>query len=164
MSSNTIICFRDILNFNNISNCGTMKITSGKFISYIALLLCFIMQFNIKTQAQDSTKIIPIPKLVYLNLDSSGYQCIFSGAPETVSFHSGLVTLNPGDSMGHHNTKDYEEILIVFSGEGQMIFESGKKFNLKYGMIAYCPPQTEHDVTNTSTKPMKYLYIATKTK
>jgi mannose-6-phosphate isomerase-like protein (cupin superfamily) len=141
-----------------------MKFISKEFISILISFLCFIIHLNVNAQAQDSSKIIPEPKLVILNLDSSGYQRVFKGVPETVTFHSGLVTLKPGESVGHHNTHDYEEIIIIFSGEGQMIFDGGKKFYLKFGEVAYCPPNTGHDVTNTSSLPLKYLYVASKTK
>lgn len=130
------------------------------------VIAAFFVAFNKSSFAQviDTSKISPQPKLITLQLDSSTYQHIFSGAPETISIHSGLVTLKMGDSVGHHNTETYEEMIIIFSGEGEMIFTDGKKFNLKYGEIAYCPPHTEHDVKNTGTALLKYLYIATNTK
>ena len=106
--------------------------------------------------------ISPVPKIVVLNLDSSGYQSIFHGAPETLLFHSGLVTLQPDESAGIHNTQNYEEMIIVLEGEGQLIINKGY-FQLKYGLVAYCPPHTEHNVKNTGIKPMKYIYIAVKT-
>jgi mannose-6-phosphate isomerase-like protein (cupin superfamily) len=127
------------------------------------IIVLFIFQ-TAQAQVKDSSMISPQPKLVILNLDSSAYQSIFKGSPETVTFHSGLVTLKQGEKVGHHNTEDYEEILVIFSGEGQMIIEGGKSMNLKYGVIAYCPPYTEHDVKCTSPLPLKYLYIASKTK
>ncbi len=130
------------------------------------IIAAFFIAFNKTNFAQviDTSKISPQPKLITLQLDSSGYQRIFSGKPETVSIHSGLVTLKPGETVGDHNTDDYEEMLIVFSGEGQMIFVNGKTFNLKYGEVAYCPPHTEHNVKNTGLTLLKYLYIATNTK
>jgi mannose-6-phosphate isomerase-like protein (cupin superfamily) len=119
---------------------------------------------NVFAQANDSSKTYLQPKLVKLNLDSSDYQSIFKGSPETITFHSGLVTLKQDEKVGHHNTEDYEEILVIYSGEGKMIIEGGKTMDLKYGVIAYCPPYTEHDVICTSALPLKYLYIASKTK
>lgn len=141
-----------------------MKITSNKIISLVRILLCLILQVNVNAQNKDTSKTTLQPRLVKLNLDSSNYQSIFKGAPETVSMHSGLVTLKPGETVGDHNTDDYEEMLVVFSGEGQMIFAKGKTFNLKYGEVAYCPPHTEHNVKNTGTTLLKYIYIASKAK
>ena len=126
----------------------------------------FLIAFNKSTYAlaTDTSKINIQPKLVKLQLDSAAYQSVFNGFPETVSIHSGLVTLKPGETVGHHNTEGYEEMIIIFSGEGQMIFTDGKIFNLKYGDIAYCPPHTEHDLKNSGTSLLKYLYIASNTK
>ncbi len=130
----------------------------------ILFALCVTSQISVNAQANDTSKTLLQPKLIKLNLDSSNYQSIFKGSPETVSMHSGLVTLKPGETVGDHNTDDYEEMLVVFSGEGQMMFAKGKAFNLKYGEVAYCPPHTEHDVKNTGSTLLKYLYIAAKTK
>ena len=140
----------------------------NKGFSYlkIVVIAVFSMTININVFSQviDTNKINPQPKLITLHLDSSDYQSIFQGAPETVSFHSGLVTLKFGESVGHHNTDEYEEIIVIFSGEGQMTFTNGEIFKLKYGEIAYCPPHTEHDVKNTGSTLLKYLYIAADTK
>ncbi len=138
--------------------------TSYLFKAILFAAFLFISQAGIHAQVKDSSKTYPQPKLLTLKLDSSDYQSIFNGSPETVTFHSGLVTLKVDEKVGHHNTENYEEIIVVFSGEGQMFFEDGKVFDLKYGIIAYCPPHTEHDVKNTGTTPLKYLYIASKTK
>jgi mannose-6-phosphate isomerase-like protein (cupin superfamily) len=142
-----------------------MKHRISNFFNVISItLFLFIFQNSIQAQVKDTSKISPQPKLVNLNLDSSAYQSVFKGSPETVTFHSGLVTLKSDEKVGHHNTENYEEIIVVFSGEGQMLFEDGKTFDLKYGVIAYCPPHTEHDVKCTGSAPLKYLYIASKTK
>ncbi len=128
------------------------------------ILFLFVIQSSIQGQVSDSIKLAPQPKLVTLNLDSPDYQSIFKGSPETITFHSGLVTLKKDEKVGHHNTDEYEEILVIFGGEGQMTIKDGVTMNLKYGVIAYCPPYTEHDVICTSSAPLKYLYVASKTK
>jgi quercetin dioxygenase-like cupin family protein len=115
-------------------------------------------------QKTDSIKTSPRPQVITLNLDSTSYQEILSGSPSSVGMYSGLVTIKPGETVGHHNTEKYEEMLVIFSGIGQMTFDSGQALNLKYGVVAYCPPYTEHDVKNTGTADLKYLYIAAQTK
>lgn len=131
----------------------------------VLVIILFLIAYHVPIMAQvtDTNKLQLEPKLITLKLDSSAYQGIFDGPPETVGMYSGLVTLNPGATVGHHNTEIYEEMLVIFSGEGHMIFENKEYFELKYGVVAYCPPHTEHDVINTGTAPLKYLYIATKT-
>jgi mannose-6-phosphate isomerase-like protein (cupin superfamily) len=145
----------------NITNNYTGKMT--RIILKFALALILLLSFYNIIQAQTGKDILQ-PKLITLNLDSSDYQQIFAGPPSTAGIHSGLVTLTEDKTVGHHNTDDYEEIIVVFSGEGKMTFGDGKSFNLKFGVIAYCPPHTEHDIKNTGTTPLKYLYIATNTK
>ncbi|MFH0866426.1 MAG: cupin domain-containing protein [Bacteroidota bacterium] len=140
-----------------------MKIISKK-ISSLVIILCALLQLDVKAQTKDSSMTALQPKLITLNLDSSVYQEIFNGPPTTVGMYSGLVTLEPAETVGHHNTDEYEEILVIFSGEGQMTFADGQIFNLEYGVIAYCPPHTEHDVKNISAIPLKYIYIASETK
>jgi quercetin dioxygenase-like cupin family protein len=106
----------------------------------------------------------PQPKSILLNLDSDLYQEIVGGPPTTVGMYSGLVSLLPGDTVGHHNTEDYEEILVILKGEGQMIFDNKESLALNYGIVAYCPPHTEHNVKNTGTLPLQYIYVAAKTR
>ncbi len=73
--------------------------------------------------------------------------------------HSGLVVLSPGTSVGIHNTKNYEEVLVVFTGEGEMITTGGPTLILKAGTVAYCPPRTEHNVINIGKGLLRYLYV-----
>jgi quercetin dioxygenase-like cupin family protein len=132
----------------------------------LAITIIIFLIFNeiIQAQVTDTIKMNPQPKLITLNLDSTTYQELFDGPPATVGMYSGLVTISPGETVGHHNTENYEEMLVILSGEGEMIFEKGMPVKLKYGMVAYCPPYTEHDVKNTGSIPLKYIYIASKTK
>ena len=130
----------------------------------IIIVFSIIFREHIFAQVVDTNNISLQPKLIILNLDSSTYQEILNGPPATVGMYSGLVTLKPGETVGHHNTKKYEEMLVILSGEGEMIFENGKAIQLKYGVVAYCPPYTEHDVKNTDSTLLKYIYIASNTK
>jgi oxalate decarboxylase/phosphoglucose isomerase-like protein (cupin superfamily) len=132
-----------------------------KTVITIAILM-FLSEI-IMAQTAGTNNRQPQPKLITLNLDSTSYQEIFEGPPATVGMYSGLVTIKPGETVGHHNTENYEEMLVIYSGEGEMIFTDRKIFKLKYGIVAYCPPHTEHDVKNTGPVPLKYIYIASKT-
>jgi mannose-6-phosphate isomerase-like protein (cupin superfamily) len=55
----------------------------------------------------------------------------------------------------HH----HEELLVVFEGEGEMLFGDGTKLQLKGRTALYCPPETEHDVRNTGRTNLRYVYI-----
>ena len=97
-----------------------------------------------------------------IRLDAEGkdYLRLLGGPPETVTMRSGLVVLGPGKSVGRHNTKGYEEMVIVLEGRGEMRSFAGRPaVPLEAGMAAYCPPKTEHDVFNTGDTPLKYVYV-----
>jgi mannose-6-phosphate isomerase-like protein (cupin superfamily) len=129
------------------------------------LFLVFMMLLPFFNQAAFSqTNTQPKPQIIALKIDSDQYQEILDGPPSSLGMYSGLVSLMPGDTVGHHNTEIYEEMLVILSGQGEMILEKGNALPLKYGVVAYCPPHTEHDVKNTGTAPLKYIYIASKTK
>jgi len=72
---------------------------------------------------------------------------------------SGLVVLAPGKSVGKHSTEQNEELLVVFEGQGEMTFKDGSKLPVKANSAIYCPPQTEHNVTNTGSGNLRYVYV-----
>lgn len=106
----------------------------------------------------------PTPRLVQVNPTASEHRVILNGPPETFTMRSGLVVLPPGKSVGKHDTESYEEAVIVLAGVGEMTITGGPTFKLKPSVVAYCPPSTEHDVINTGTQPLRYLYIVAKAK
>ena len=104
----------------------------------------------------------PTAKTIVLDLAAEGYLHLLGGPPDTVTMRSGLVVLDPGRSVGTHSTENCEEVLVVFEGVGELIISDGAALNLKGGMIAYCPPRTEHDVLNVGKGPLRYLYLVAK--
>jgi len=111
-----------------------------------------------------SKSLQPKPFLVELSDTASVYQRVFGGPPQTASMHSGLVVLLPSQSVGKHSTENYEEAVIVLAGSGEMRITGGETLTLKPKSVAYCPPHTEHDVINTGSEPLRYLYIVAKQK
>lgn len=103
------------------------------------------------------------PKEITLNFSSDEFQRVLSGPPETKCIKSGLVTLKPGESVGAHSTYSSEEVIIVLEGKGQLKIVNNPPLIMEYGKIVYCPPHTEHDVKNTGTETLKYIYIAANT-
>jgi len=77
---------------------------------------------------------------------------------------SGLVVLAPGKSVGKHSTEQNEELLVVLEGRGEMTFRDGSKLPVKAQSALYCPPGTEHDVTNTGTGALRYVYVVAGTR
>jgi mannose-6-phosphate isomerase-like protein (cupin superfamily) len=98
------------------------------------------------------------PYIRTLPTDKSEYFEIL-GKSNAVSMHSGLVTLAPGKDVGKHSTENYEELIIVFDGEGEIEADGAGRMKIKKGQIAYNPPQTGHNVFNTGFEPLRYIYI-----
>jgi len=104
----------------------------------------------------------PRPKSVALDPAAGSYQRLLGGPPETVTMRSGLVTLAPGRAVGLHSTGDREEALVVLEGEGRLTLADGGALDLLPGCLAYCPPESEHDVLNVGPVPLRYVYITAK--
>ena len=85
---------------------------------------------------------------------------ILAGPPETGSMESGVVTLEPGNSVGVHSTEGYEELLVPLAGEGEILVTGKPAIAIKKGCAVYSPPGTEHDVVNTGKSPLTYIFVA----
>ena len=103
------------------------------------------------------------PKRIKLDINSNEYQRLLKRGVDAISMHSGLVTLEPGKSVGKHSTENCEEMIIVIDGEGEMLFSNLVTLKMDEGFILYCPPNTEHNVKNTGEKSLKYIYVAAQT-
>jgi mannose-6-phosphate isomerase-like protein (cupin superfamily) len=96
-------------------------------------------------------------------LDTQSYKPILSGPPESVRMKSGYVVLAPTQSVGKHSTGHHEELLVVLEGQGEMTFADGTKLPVRANSALYCPPETEHNVTNTGVGVLRYVYVVTDT-
>ena len=85
-------------------------------------------------------------------------QKLLSGRPQTCGMRSGRVYLAPDQSCGQHSTKDREEMLIFLSGRGKLLIGEKESFDIGQGKVSYIPPNTIHDVKNTSSSPLIYVY------
>jgi quercetin dioxygenase-like cupin family protein len=136
-----------------------------KSIALLTLItVLIILQTNAFAQTDKTHSKKIVAKYVELNMATTEYQRILDGDKETVGMYSGLVTLKADSTVGTHNSKVYEEMLIVLEGEGLLIITGGPTIALRNGIAAYIPPQTEHNVKNTGNKPLKYIYVASRTK
>ena len=98
-------------------------------------------------------------KVVALDPGDKSYLLLLGGPPETASMRSGLVTLAPGRSIGKHNTEKNEEMLVPLEGEGELRISGQPPIPIKPGLITYAPAHTEHDVTNTGTAQLRYIFV-----
>lgn len=136
-----------------------IKITRLLFFAVVSVLLQ--TSFFWTSAASQET-----PHAKVIELDSRGKQelQVLGGPPETVTMRSGLITLSPGKSVGKHSTGQHEELLVVFEGEGEMSFKDGSKLPVQANHAVYCPPETEHNVTNTGHRVLRYVYVVASTK
>ena len=102
----------------------------------------------------------PVPHVVHFDPTSMESRDLFTGAPQTVSLESGYVALAPSDSVGTHSTKSFEEILLVIKGRGEMRIAGGTTLLLLQNCLAYCPPFTAHNVVNTGSDTLRYIWLA----
>ena len=101
----------------------------------------------------------PRLKVVPLDPGDRPYFVLLDGPPETASMRSGLVTLAPGRSIGRHDTGTNEEMLVPLEGEGELRIDGHPPVVIRPGLITYAPAHTAHDVTNTGTRPLRYIFI-----
>ncbi len=86
------------------------------------------------------------------------YQKLLGGEPQTCGMRSGRVYLEPGKECGQHSTKANEEMLIFLAGNGEAIIGQNEKHEVGVGKISYIPPHTDHNIVNTGSKPLVYIY------
>ncbi len=122
-------------------------------VAIVALLATIVL-------AQDK----PRAKVVALTRGGARDTLLLAGPPETVTMKSGLVILQPGQSVGKHSTGSHEELLVILEGRATMRFTDGTRLEVDPDHILYCPPQTEHDVTNTGSGLLRYVYIVASAK
>jgi oxalate decarboxylase/phosphoglucose isomerase-like protein (cupin superfamily) len=99
-------------------------------------------------------------RVLIVDLDQdNNYQQILNGEPETCGMRSGRVFLRRGESCGKHNTNAQEEMLVFLSGFGQaLVGEEEGRYQVCEGKVVYIPPYTAHDIKNTGTEPLVYIY------
>jgi mannose-6-phosphate isomerase-like protein (cupin superfamily) len=101
-----------------------------------------------------------IKPLVKKLVDGSEYQSLIK-PPKTYGLHSGRVYLLPGADCGQHTTGPREEMLVFLSGAGIAVIGDEQELKIGQGKILYIPPQTIHNIKNTSDKPLVYIFCVT---
>jgi mannose-6-phosphate isomerase-like protein (cupin superfamily) len=126
--------------------------------SRVAMILAFLMVIG-ATVLGSGQNGATHAKVIALQSQGQDVTPVLSGPPETVTMSSGFVVLEPGKSVGKHSTQQNEELLVILDGEGQMTFSNGSKLALRANTALYCPPETEHNVTNTGKELLRYVYV-----
>ena len=93
-------------------------------------------------------------------LECPGGDCpLLRGASQTSGMRGGSVRLKPGESVGWHSTKTNEESLVILHGNGTASIEGHADVPLHEEMLAYIPPNTKHNVTDTGSDVLEYVWI-----
>lgn len=93
-------------------------------------------------------------------LDCAGGDCVLlKGAPQTSGMRGGSVKLKPGERVGWHSTGENEEALTILHGSGAANIEGQADVAVHEKMLAYIPPGTKHNVTNTGSDVLEYVWV-----
>lgn len=138
-----------------------------RVIAEIFLTICLGLVFGLLISGcgtghhrHNGVSIISSEKVIVMDLsDKAEYQPLLRGEPQTHGMRSGRVYLQPGQSCGEHSTGAHEEQLVFLSGKGTaLIGKEQAAYEIGEGKIIYIPPNTIHDMKNTGTKPLIYIY------
>jgi mannose-6-phosphate isomerase-like protein (cupin superfamily) len=132
----------------------------GKILASALVLAAAVLAGRATSLAEDQSA--PQIRSVPLDPGDQSYFLLLKGPPETRSFRSGLVTLAPGKSIGVHNSGVNEEMIVPLEGQGELRFSNHPPLLIKSGLITYAPAHTEHDVINTGSGPLRYIFITAK--
>ena len=124
--------------------------------AHIGLIsVSLLLVLGLWAQQKDSPK---IPAT--FSLSCLGGDCpLLKGAPQTRGRRGGSVKLNPGESVGWHSTSQNEEALVILHGRGAASIEGQADVLLEEKMLAYIPSGTRHNVRNTGTDPLEYVWV-----
>jgi mannose-6-phosphate isomerase-like protein (cupin superfamily) len=98
-------------------------------------------------------------KAIVIELNNAeDYQPLLEGVPQTAGMRSGRMFLKPGQHCERHSTEAHEEMLIFLAGSGRVLLDGGVVLDVSRGRIAYIPPYLTHEVHNTGSVPLVYIY------
>jgi len=136
----------------------TLLADYGRIVAVVVLALTFTA-LSVGQVGQ------PHPRAKAVALDSSVKESIvLNGPPDSMGMKSGYIVLGPVKSVGKHGTGHHEELLVVLEGAGEMLFKDGSKLPVKANTAVYCPPETEHDVMNSGSRVLRYVYVVAEVK
>jgi len=102
------------------------------------------------------------PFVTNLPINGDSYLKILDDS-RAISLRSGFVKLKKNENVGEHTTSDYEEMLIILDGKGEVEINGNKSMlKIEKGKIAYIPPHTKHNVINIGDLELRYIYVVTK--
>ena len=97
--------------------------------------------------------------VLHFTAGADGRRTLLGGPKLAEGMRSGVVLLQPGHAVGRHSTHAREELIVVLEGSGELVVDGVDAVPLEAGSGAYVPPEQEHDVVNTGTGPLRYVYV-----
>ena len=99
-------------------------------------------------------------KAMLIKLESSEkYQRLLNKDSGSFGIKSGHVILKPGENIGEHTTAEREELIIVLKGSGEAIVDRETILKIESNSVLYIPPKTKHDIKNTGSGILEYIFI-----
>jgi len=137
-----------------------MKSNIKKKISKFLIFAFCILIFPPGCGISHKVSVPSSEKILVMDLSQKPeYQQLLVGKPQTCGMRSGRVYLQPGQSIGRHSTEAHEELLVFLSGEGTaLIGKEQTAFEIGQGKVCYIPPHTIHNIKNTGTETLIYIY------
>jgi mannose-6-phosphate isomerase-like protein (cupin superfamily) len=139
-----------------------MSYAREKGIFVVLVFVCSVSCIFVTGCSMGNNKSAEMPsgKVLVIDLTDKGeYQPLLNGVPQTLGMRSGRVYLKPDEECGLHSTKEHEETLVFLSGKGTaLIGEKGDTIEVGQGKVCYIPPNTFHNIKNTSSEPLIYIY------
>ncbi len=86
------------------------------------------------------------------------YQRLLDDKTQTHGMKAGRVYLEPSHDCHEHSTEAREEMLVILSGQGQVLLRDQDPMLVSQGKVAYIPPHTLHNVQNTGSEPLIYIF------
>lgn len=87
------------------------------------------------------------------------YQRLFNKDSGTCGMKSGHVLLQPGENVGEHTTGEREEAVVILKGKGEAVINKKDIFVIKKDVALYIAPETVHDIKNTGSEVLEYIFI-----
>jgi len=98
-------------------------------------------------------------KFKVITLDKNKNQRLLKKGHESLNVNLGHVVLRKDENIGEHITDNVEEVLVILDGEANIIINREKMVKGEKDSIIYIGPNTLHDVKNTGSKILRYIYI-----
>ena len=77
---------------------------------------------------------------------------------ETKRLNVTHVRIHPGETVPAHTHEDEDQVYYVASGTGFVVLD-GQRTDVAAGSSVLIPLGTEHEITNTGSEPLDYVYF-----